>query len=212
VTEDFPVERETPRWRAGTRSHRWVYAVAVAVGIVAAVAAFLAVRLQAAKYESTSAIAVDQVRAIAVSGDAGVVAKLSALRNKYAGILTSEEFAAPVATTVHLAPGTVRASLFAVVPGDGLIFEVGARTSSATTSREIAAAAATALVNYAQEEQTAAGIQPDQQFTLRVVTPAEGAAKISPTRKKEAGAAGLAGLLAAAVVLAVAAIRSRDDD
>lgn len=212
ITDLDVEERRGLRRAVARRRPGWVwFALALVLGAVAAGIAGLTVAAEKVKYESVAALAVDQPRAIAVSGDAGVVDKLSALRYKYAGLLTTQTFAEPVATQLHATVGQVRGALFATTPGNSLIMNVGARTTSAATSQAVAQTAADALVRYVQNEQTSAGIKPDLQFTMTVVTPADPGQKISPTFKRELGAAGLAGLVVFAAVLAVVAIRTREE-
>ena len=58
-------------------------------------------------YQSSSALLIDQAPAIAASGDEGVLAKLSRLRFKYAGIATTEAFDAQVAQQAGVSPGRI---------------------------------------------------------------------------------------------------------
>jgi hypothetical protein len=187
-----------------------VYVVAVVLGLLAAVGAGVRVGLRPDKYESVAALAIDQPRAIAASGDAGVVNKLSSLRLKYTGLLPTEAFAERLTAPTGMSTNTIRHALFARTSGGSLILEVGARTATPERSHSLAQAAANGLVNYVQEEQATAGIPEDQRFTMTVVTPASVARKVVPTVKQQVGAAGLAGLIVFAAVLVIAAIRDRD--
>lgn len=196
------------RARAGTG---WrIYVIALVLGLVAAVVAGVIAGLRPAKYESVAALAIDQPKAIAASADAGVVNKLSALRLKYTGLVPTQEFAERLTGATGLTAGEIRPLVFARSAGGSLIFEVGARSSDADRSHSVAQAVADSLVQYVQDEQADASIPEDQRFTLTVVTPASGGRKVVPTGNQELGAAGLAGLVVFAAVLAVAAIRDRD--
>jgi hypothetical protein len=187
-----------------------VYVAAVVVGLLAAAAGAVVAGLRPARYDSVAALALDQPRAIAAGADAGVVNKLSALRLKYTGLVPTQEFAERLTGTAGLQPGAIRSRLFARASGGSLILEVGARSSDADTSHELAQAAADELVQYVADEQSAAQIPDELRFTMTVVTPASGGHKVVPTFKQELGAAGLAGLVVFAAVLAVAAIRTND--
>jgi hypothetical protein len=200
--DDFGLARSRTGWR--------VYVAALVLGVVAAVAAGVVVGLRTDKYESVAALAIDQPRAIAASADAGVVSKLSSLRLKYTGLVATQEFADRLDGQAGLPAGAIKSALFGRASGGSLILEIGARTTSLATSHTLAQAAADELVRYVQDEQQSAGIPALQQFTMRVVTPASAGRRVVPTLKQEVGAAGLAGLVVFAAVLAVAAIRDRD--
>src|SRR3954452_21039706 len=217
VTDDA-VAPEPSRRRARAGRRRWhtlrrwsAFLLALLLGAIAASVAGFVVRQQPADYQSSSAIAVDQLRPLVFSGDAGVVAKLVTLRFKYTGYVTTLDFADTVANATHLSAGTVHGALFASAAPNSLILVVGARTHDAAQSARIAAAAADALVEHVKAEQTAAGIKPEVQVTMKVVTPATRGVQISPTLKKEVGAAGVAGLVVVAAALSVAALRTRED-
>jgi len=184
----------------------------VVVALVAAGAAALAVLAQTAKYQSLATMAIDQPRAIAASGDAGVIAKLTALRTKYSGLVTTEVFATPIAQELNLNPNLVRSGLFAETPPNSLIIRIGARTGSRDRSQTLAAAAAAALTKYVQDEQVRANVPDGNRFTIDQVSPAGPGQKVSPTRKRVLAAAGLAGLLAFAAVFAALSLRGREDD
>lgn len=186
--------------------------IAVVVALVAAAAAGVAVLAQSAKYQSVATLAIDQPRAIAASGDAGVIAKLTALRTKYSGLVTTQVFAAPIAQQLNLSPNVVQSGLFAETPPNSLIIRVGARTGSRERTRTLADAASTALTNYVQNEQVQAGVPDSNRFTIDQVSPAGPALKVSPTRKRVLAAAALAGLLAFAAVFAALSLRGREDD
>jgi uncharacterized protein involved in exopolysaccharide biosynthesis len=184
--------------------------LALVLGVVAAVGAGMLAGLRTEKYESVAALAIDQPRAIAASGDAGVVNKLSALRLKYTGLLPTQAFAERLTTETGMSPDAIRHALFARTSGGSLILEVGSRTATAERSHALTQAAADELVSYVQAEQATAGIPEDQRFKMTVVTPASVARKVVPTLKQQVGAAGLAGLVVFAAVLVIAAIRDRD--
>jgi len=215
---DDTVAPQPSRRRARAGRRRWgaprqwlAFVLALVLGAIAALVAAFVVHQQPATYQSSSAIAVDQLRPLVLAGDAGIVSKLVTLRYKYTGYVTTLDFADTVATSTRLPVKTVHAALFAAAPPNSLILQVGASTHDAARSQKIAGAAADALVAHVKAEQTAAGIKPDVQVTMKVVTPATHGVQTSPTRKKEVGAAGVAGLVVVAAVLSVAALRTRED-
>lgn len=200
-------------WGRRLMGQRWVVAAGLAliVGIVAAVLAAVVVASGQVKYQSVATMAIDQPRAIAASGDAGVVSKLSALRTKYTGLVTTQTFAQPIADKLNANVNAVRGQLFARAPENSLLIQVGAVTANRTTSQTLADAAASALTDFVNNEQEAARIPDVNRFTITQVTPAGIGIKVSPTRKRIVGAAGLAGLLGFAAVFAALSVRARDD-
>ncbi len=199
------------RWAVRHRTLLLV-SLALVVGVVAAAVAAAAVAAQPAKYQSVATMAIDQPRAIAASGDAGVVAKLSALRSKYTGLVTTQVFAEPIAQRLGLNPNYVRSKLFAQEPVNSLLIRVGAQTGNRAQSHTLAEAAATELNQYVQNEQEQAAVPKAEVFTITEVSPAGVGAKVSPTKKRIAAAGGLAGLLVFAAVFAALSLRGRGDD
>jgi capsular polysaccharide biosynthesis protein len=186
--------------------------LAVVVGLVAGLAAAAAVAVQPAKYASAATMAIDQPRAIAASGDAGVVAKLAALRTKYAGLVTTQIFATPIGQKLGLPAAYVRSQLYAQLPENSLLIVVGSETASADQAQALASAASSALTQYVADEQRAAGIPEANWFTIKEVTPAYPGVKVAPSRKKIAAAGGLAALLGFAATFAALSLRRREDD
>jgi capsular polysaccharide biosynthesis protein len=183
----------------------------VIVGIVAAVVAAVVVASGQVKYQSVATMAIDQPRAIAASGDAGVVSKLSTLREKYTGLARTQVFDQPIADKLGVNVNAVRAQLFASAPANSLLIQIGAVTGNRAMSQRLAEAASSALTDYVQNEQQNAHIPSASQFTITEVTPAGPGVKVSPTRRRMVGAAGLAGLLGFAAVFAALSVRARDD-
>lgn len=179
--------------------------VAVVVGVLAGFAAANV----GVTYSSQATLLIDQPRAIAASGDEGVVAKLSRLRYKYAGLVTTTRVAGPAAQATGLSEGAASGRLFATVDPTSLLLAVGSRGSDAASTRRLAVAAADALVGYVRSEQERAGIPARQRLTLSVVVPAGPARQISPTLRREAVIGLLAALVALGVVAGVAALSAR---
>src|SRR4051812_16120344 len=122
---DEPPGRRPQRRHISRRYLATVFAgslvVATLVGLVAAYATSKA----APRYQSLALVEIDQPRAIAVSPDDGVVAKLSRLRYKYSGLMRTDTFAAPVAQKLGLNVNQVTGSVFAVVDASSLLIGVG---------------------------------------------------------------------------------------
>lgn len=201
---------------ATSRRRRAVRSPYVVLAIVTLAAAALAGALTAyyeytrpSVYQSASALLIDQAPAIAASGDEGVLAKLSRLRFKYAGIATTETFDAQVAQQTGLPAGAVHAALQPVADPTSLLLTLVARTGSAGTAKLIAQVAAEQMQTYAQTEQTAANIPAAQQVTFTLLTPAGLGVRVAPDHRR----AELVGVLVfvsvlVAVFLAATLVRS----
>ena len=170
----------TPRFWIG------LTAAAIAIGVVVAGIAAFAVHSGKKTYQSQALLEIDQARAVAVSPDDGIVAKLSRLRYKYAGLVRTQVFYGPLADSTGLPLGTVASSVYAVVDPSSLLIGLGARGSNAAQAKTIAAAAADHLVSYAKNEQDGENVPKDAQVTFAIVTPAGNAVKISPSDRRVA--------------------------
>lgn len=206
-TPSAALSRGIARSRRGTN----MLALCVVVAVAAAAVAAAVVGLRTPVYESTATLSIDQPRAIAVSADAGVIDKLSRLRMKYAGLVSTVAFAKPVADHFGRNPVDVSHQLFARAVGDSLLIDVGAHASNETTSRELAGAAAAELIAYVDKEQTSNGIPREFRFSFSIVTAAAGGHRISPDVKSIAGAAGLTALVVFGALLALLSLRTRED-
>lgn len=184
---------------------------AIIMGLGAAALAGSYVLRQPARYQSVTAILIDQPSAIAASQGEGVILKLNALRAKYAALMTTQTIVAPVAQRLKVSPGEVAGGISFAIAGPTLVFGVVARADDATKAQQIAAGVADEVSAYAKKEQDAAKIPAAAQYKLSVVTPATPGRKIEPTRQRamvDAGIAGGIALVAAfAVGQSVAAVR-----
>lgn len=175
------------RLAGGTVATGWFYAlgaVVVALLLVAGIAA--AVLGASATYRAQATLLIDQPAAIAAVPSPAVFDKLSKLRLKYAGLVTTQEFSAPIGRRAGLGEEVVADALFADVQVGTLLMTVGARAPQPQRAERIAATAAGFLVDYVQREQEAAGIPPEQRFTFEVVTPVEQAVRISNATRRVA--------------------------
>ena len=188
VEEVPPVPESTGSGRTRSRPtpRFWLVLVsaAIVVGFVVAAVAAYAVSKSSPTFQSQALLEIDQAHALAASPDDGVVAKLSRLRFKYAGLVRTQVFAAPVATNTKLPLGAIGGALYAGVDPNSLLLAVGARSGDRTRAQTIAAAGAQELIDYAHTEQTANQIPSAEQVTFSIVTPAGPGAKVSPTHRR----------------------------
>jgi capsular polysaccharide biosynthesis protein len=176
---------------------------ALATGILAALVAGVTTLGTTPTYRSQALLAIDQPGAIAASPDDGIIAKLSRLRAKYAGLVRTQEFAEPVATELSLPVGALVTATSATADPASLLVVIRAQTHDREDAVTIAAAMSEHLVDYAATEQAATNIPANQRVSFRVVTPALPADKVSPTRERAILVASGAFLLAAGLVFAV---------
>lgn len=174
-----------PTWRAVLASPLAVFVlIALAASLLAGGFTSYYEYTRPSVYQSSATLLIDQVPAIAASGDDGVLAKLSRLRFKYLGIATTEAFAAPVAQQAGLPVGVVHAALVPSADATSLLLTLSARTGIPTRSRLIAQVAAEQMVTYVQTEQVSAHIPAAQQVTFTIVSPAGPSARVAPNHKR----------------------------
>lgn len=185
--------------RLTDRDRLKVAAVAVVAGLVVGLIAAALVLTRPVVYQSQALLSIDQSRAIATSGDDGIVQKLFRLRYKYTGLVQTDVFRDPVVAATGLPRNKVAGSLYATADVNSLLVAVGARSGSKGDVQRIAQAGAEELVSYVRSEQSASDIPPEARITFSIVTPASRAAKISPTRHRAGLVGGGAFLVAAAL-------------
>jgi capsular polysaccharide biosynthesis protein len=147
-------------------------------------------------YQSGATLLIDQPKLIAAPGGEGAVAKLNALRSKYVGLLRTEVVVEPVAEATGIPAGEIAGSVGAAVPPQSLLFVVTARSGSPQRAQAIAAGASAGLLDYLEQEQSAAGIPADDRITLTVVTEARPGGKVEPTVGRAISVAAAAAVLA----------------
>jgi capsular polysaccharide biosynthesis protein len=179
--------------------------VAVFVGGLAA----LAMHASSPTYQSQAALLIDQPNAIAASGDAGVVAKLSNLRLKYVGIVSTSRIAGPVATRLGIPAPRAQADLSAAAAQNSLLLVVIARDENGVLAQRLARAAAEQLIRDVDAEQRRYRIPASQRYFFSIVTAASPAFKVEPTDKRVAAVSLVSGALAGAVVLGALVLRPR---
>jgi len=178
------VAAQRRRWPRSPRNLAILAVVSLVVGLVVAYIAAAATKQGAATFQSQAVLEIDQPTAIALSQDDGVIAKLSRLRYKYAGLITTETFATPVARKLGLPIGTVLGELYPIVDPSALVMAVGARTHDRAQAQELANAGAQELVDYTNSEQGALKVPEAAKISFTIVTPAPGAIKIAPSPQR----------------------------
>ncbi|MDQ1696684.1 MAG: hypothetical protein QOJ03_2037 [Frankiaceae bacterium] len=179
-----PVVPEPSRPRPSVRFWAILVASALVVGLAVGAVAAYAVKHSSPTFQSQALLEIDQAHALASSPDDGVMAKLSRLRYKYAGLIRTEVFAKPVATNTNLSRGVVNNALYAVVDPSSLLLAVGARANTADKAQSIANAASQQLVDFARTEQETNKIPVTLRVTFTIVTPADTVGKVSPTQRR----------------------------
>lgn len=185
-----------------------VVLLAALAALVAAGLGGLAAHDSPSAFRSTALVSVDEPQAVAASRDGGVLEKLSRVRLKYLGLVETDLIATPVASRLSVPVDQVRGRLSATALPADLLLRVTCTGGSQGQVRRCADALAGALVSYADQEQASYRIPDDQKIVLTQVQPAGAAGREQDDRRRTFAVAGLAGALAAAVVLAVAARQS----
>lgn len=178
------IEPSAPPRRLNRRYLAILIVGALGAGLIVGIAAAFATRHTTPTFQSQALLEIDQPHAVAVSVDDGVIAKLSRLRFKYAGLLRTQTMAVPVAQKTNLPLGEVANAIFVAVDPDTLVLSVGARTHNRDDTQKIAAATAQELIDYTRHEQASLKVPATSQLTWTLVTPATPAVKISPTQQR----------------------------
>jgi capsular polysaccharide biosynthesis protein len=181
--------------------------VVVVIAVLGAGIAGAVVASRTPRYESRTAVLIDQPRAIAAAGDEGVIAKLSRLRSKYAGLLPTPEMLDPVARDLDLSVGEVASAVHAEVPVNSLLLTVVAESSDKAQVTTMSRTVGKRFERFAADEQKAAGIPADQRFTFEVVAGPSTAERVSPEGTRTLAVAATVGLVLLVVLLAAAALR-----
>lgn len=162
--------------------------------------ALVSLQSATATYRSTAVVSLDQPLAVAASGDAGVINKLSRLRFKYVGLIGTDRVAAPVAKRLGVPVTQVRGRLVAEARLDDLLIRVSGMATEPAEARRTADAVAAELQALIAAEQKAAKIPAAGQLQVQLIQPAVGAEKVSPRRSRSLAVALAAGLLLGALV------------
>lgn len=179
-----PVAAQRLRWPRNPRNIAILAAVSLLAGLVVGLIAAIATKHSTPTFQSQAVLEIDQPTAVALSQDDGVIAKLSRLRYKYAGLVNTETFAAPVARKVGLPVGAVLGELYPIVDPATLVIAIGARTHDRTQAQQLANAGAQELVDYTNHEQAALKVPAAAKISFTIVTPAPEASKTAPSHQR----------------------------
>lgn len=160
-------------------------------------------------YRSTEVLLFDAVPEVVAARDSGVLAKLSALRIKYAGLVRTYAFATAVAGLTGVPAADVGSHVVAVAPPSSFLLDIVATTPHRQPAQQLARAAGAALLRRAVAEQQLAKVPPGLRYSVRVVTPATAAAKPSTRWKRPALYGVIAFVVVTALVLTVELYLSR---
>jgi capsular polysaccharide biosynthesis protein len=165
-------------------------------------------------FESEAVLLVDQPKAVAASGDAGELQKLSGLRFEYVDLIQTDRIAQPVATALHQPIGAVRGRIFGAASATALLLlDVGGTASTPLEAQRLAAATGQAVINDSVDDQNLYDIPYSERMIWTVVQPAGPGFPVTPASRRRETVAIVSGLLALAVAYvvfqAVAARRNR---
>ena len=172
------------RWPSNPRNIAILVLISLVAGIFVGLLAAVATKHGTKTFQSQAVLEIDQPTAVALSTDDGVIAKLSRLRFKYAGLISTQTFATPVAQKLGLPVGAVLGSLYPIVDPSTLIMAVGARTHNAAQATQLAQAGAQELVDYTATEQNALKVPEADKISFSIVTQAGQAVRTAPTNQR----------------------------
>lgn len=174
--------------------------LALLIGAIVAAGGAAAVLRQDPLYFSRATLLIDQPRAVATSPDEGPIVKLSRLRFKYAGLVSTSRIAGPVARDLHLSVSRVRRAVRGVIDPLSLLLFVDVRMDDRSLVLRVAQQTAMQVIADAQQEQTSLGVQPKDRFEFSLVDQASVPDKIAPSGNRATAVAAVGGSLAAAAV------------
>jgi hypothetical protein len=162
---------------------------ALFAGILVALSAFFALK-GPTTWTSTTVMVIDDPYDLAAAGDEGQLLKLSELRAKYSGLVSTYSIAQPVANQLHLPVGYVLGSVSTITPLSSLLFEVVATTPTPYPARVLSQAVANEVTSYVQSEEKAFNVPANDRFTITTVDPASAPVSKGPSVARAAAAAG----------------------
>ncbi len=132
-------------------------------------------------WRSTAVMLIDDPPALATAGDDGQLLKLDGLRLKYAALVSTDLFAQPVATQLHLPVGDVLGSVTAIVPNESLLMDVTATWSTPRVAQRLAQSMAGEVNSFVTYESEAYNIPNVDRYTFIVIDPATAATADRPS-------------------------------
>lgn len=203
---------ETQQHNGGRAPLRVTRIGALAALIVGLLVGVLAADLTATRnptYSSTAILLTDQPRALSLADGDGVVLKLTRLRLKYIGLVSTPVITTPVARDLGRSPSNLGGILAGIAPPQNININVIAVSADKTLAPRLAQAAARELSAYAAREQQQNGIAAKDRFALTLVSPAS-PPQASVNGKHRPIYVGVgAGILAAAAAAAASSLTRR---
>jgi capsular polysaccharide biosynthesis protein len=181
-------------------ARRRAIAAVVGAALLSALGAWLVLR-RSPVYRSDVLLVLDNESGASSKGDAGMIAKLSGLRGKYADLARTATVLAPAAESLGTDAGQLGDATRTEVISASLLIDVAAETGDAAQAKRFAQAVADTLVEHVRAEMRASDVDPDLRLTMTVVDHADRGDRVAPSALRAltvAAALGLTGLAAGA--------------
>jgi hypothetical protein len=206
-----PESQRTWPWSGVVTLSAPVVAVALIGGLIAGGIGAASVLRQPKKFRSLTVTVLNQPSAVfTVTGGEGAIAKLNALRAKYALLTKVGPITAGVAKRTGIPQGQIAAAIDVTLPGPTQVMLITATTGNPERSRSIANATADELGAFVKSEQDAVKVPANDQIKLTIAAPAQPGRQIEPTRSRATTVGVLAGLLGLVACYLIAdAVRAR---
>jgi hypothetical protein len=183
--------------------------LALVLALLAGAGAALYQHAKPTKYVSYAVLLIDQPVAVASDTGDSTLAKLQRLRYYYAGLLTTEVIASPVAQQLGLPVGTVEGSLSTLIGASTFTIDIIGQGANPSQSDDIAQAATSQLITYVRQQQAKIGIPVIARVTLTEVTNPRAGVKVSVSTKKLLISAAVAFVVVGVAFLIVADLLRR---
>ena len=178
--------------------------VALVLGLAGAGGAVGLLSSRPATYQSQATLLLDEPVAIAASGDAGVVLKLTALRPKYAALALPAPVLRDAARRAGLPVGTVATDARVILAANSLTLQSQGVSPDPAVARNVAQSLGEALSAYVASEQLSLRVPAPERLAVNVIDPAGPAQKTSPTVRRIATEAAVTGVVVAILVYLLA--------
>lgn len=201
-------------WRALQRNMTPALLVAAVVAVVLGVIGAVVGTGGRTVYKSTTTMMIDDPYALATAGDQGEMLKLNSLLIKYAGLISTDVIAGPVAQQLGLPMGAVLGSVAAQVNGstETLLLPVTATWPAAAEAMRLSRAVADELTAFVNHQAVKYHIPAPDRFTLTTVNPATAPEMVGPSATKAATlAVALAAVGFALSFVLMQLVRNRDE-
>lgn len=139
------------------------------------------------KWTSETVTVFDDPLGIALAGDPSELAKLGALRYKYASLVATEALAGPVAATLHVPVSAVLASASVVVPVNSVLLDVVGTWDSPGFARDVSNAMAKEIISYVHAEDVTYNIPASDRFSVTIVSPTSQPVASGPSKTRAIG-------------------------